>query len=252
MSQTAAVVQLKPSTLLAFEAYIHDAEAEMDRAIHGDGSFLWSDLVADRAHKVRSGQIVAEFWSGQAPVKAPDGLIHDWIGAAFVSRGTVQRTLALIQDYGNHKNVYKPEVIESKLISRDGDDFKIYLRLLKKKILTVILDTDHDVHYGSTDDKHWFCRSFTTRISEVQNAGKANEHVLPADTGYGFLWRMNTDWRFQQSDDGAYIECRAITLTRDIPTGLGWIIEPIVKKLPRESLMNTLKATRRALDPNPS
>ena len=60
---------------------------------------------------------------------------------------TVEQALALVQDYDNHKNIYKPEVMESKLISHDGNDFKIFLRLLKKKIITVVLDTDHDVHY---------------------------------------------------------------------------------------------------------
>ena len=247
MAQTADVVQLKPATLLAFEAYVHEAQLEMDRTMLGCGMFLWSETVAERAQRIRSGQITAEFWSGNAPVKVPDGLIHDWIGAVFINGGTVQRTLALIQDYDNHWNVYKPEVIQSKLLNRDRDDFQIYLRLLKKKILTVVLDTDHDVHYASVDDKHWFCRSTLTRICEVQNAGKPNEKVLPADTGYGFLWRMHTEWRFEDSDDGVWVECRVISLTRDIPTGLGWIIEPIVKKLPRESLMNTLRATRQAL-----
>ena len=133
MAQTADVMQLKPPTLLAFDAYVHDSELDMDKAIHGQGSFLWSDLVAERARKIRSGSVVAEFWSGKSPVKIPDGLIHDWVGAAFIGGGTVQRTLALIQDYNDHKNVYKPEVIDSKLISRDGNDFKIYLRLLKRR-----------------------------------------------------------------------------------------------------------------------
>ncbi|HLI64066.1 MAG TPA: hypothetical protein VKV05_11745 [Terriglobales bacterium] len=50
-----------------------------------------------------------------------------------------------------------------------------------------------------------------------------------------------------QQADGVYIECRTISLTRDIPHGLGWIIEPIIRKLPQESLVHTLAATREAL-----
>jgi len=153
----------------------------------------------------------------------------------------------LVQDYNNHKNVYKPEVIDSKLVSQHDNDFQIYLRLLKKKIITVVLDTDHDVHYSSLDGTRWFCRSYTTRISEVEDAGKPKEKVLPADSGYGFLWRLDSYWRFQERDNGVYVECRAISLTRDVPKGLGWIIEPIVRHLPKQSLTNTLTATRRAL-----
>ena len=247
MSQTANVVQLKPRTLQAFEAYIHDAEAAMEPALRGERPFMWSDGSSERTQQISRGAIVAEFWSGQAPTEVPNGLIHDWIGAAFVPDATVEEALALVQDYDNHKNIYKPDVLESKLISHDGDDFQIFLRLLKKKIITVVLDTDHDVHYASVDNTRWFCRSYTTRIAEVEDAGTVREKVLPPDTGYGFLWRLYSYWRFQQRDGGVYIECRAISLTRDIPLGLGWIIEPIIRKLPRESLINTLKNTRDAL-----
>jgi hypothetical protein len=247
MSQTANVVQLKPRTLQAFETYIRDAEAAMQRALSGEGPFLWSDGSWERTQQIRGGAIVAEFWSGQAPSEVPNGLIHDWIGAVFVPQATVEQALALVQDYDNHKNVYNPDVLDSKLISRDGNDFKIFLRLLKKKIITVVLDTEHDVHYASVDNTRWYCRSYTTRIAEVEDPGTAKERVLEPDSGYGFLWRLDSYWRFQERDEGVYVECRAVSLTRDIPLGLGWIIEPIIRKLPRESLINTLRATRDAL-----
>jgi hypothetical protein len=81
----------------------------------------------------------------------------------------------------------------------------------------------------------------------VEQAGTPHEQVMPADTGFGFLWRLHSYWRFQQSEIGVCAECRAISLTRDIPKGLGWIVEPIIYRLPRESLINTLKATREAV-----
>jgi hypothetical protein len=127
--------------------------------------------------------------------------------------------------------------------------FEISLRLLKKKIITVVLDTDHDVRYSAVEAKRWFCRSYTTRIAEVEDAGTEKERVLQPDTGYGFLWRLYSYWKFDEkkTGDGVHIECRAISLTRDIPLGLGWIIEPIVRKLPQESLVHTLECTRKAL-----
>ncbi|MBZ5720179.1 MAG: hypothetical protein LAO03_07335 [Acidobacteriia bacterium] len=247
MAKTAKVVQLKPQTLQAFADYVREAEGEMERTLGGDVPFLWSEASSERAHLVREGQVVAQFWSGKGPVKVAGGLIHDWIGAAFVPATTIAQTLALIQDYDNHKNIYQPEVIGSALLSRHGNDFQIRLRLLKKKVITVVLDTDHDVHYRSLDHAHWCCRSYTTRIAEVENPGSPQEKVLPPDTGYGFLWRLYSYWRFQEKDEGVYVECRAISLTRDVPFGLGWVIEPIIQNLPRESLMNTLEATRKAL-----
>ena len=247
MAQTAKPVQLNPQTVEAFDEYIREVEAEMKQTPHGTSPFLWSDISSKKAELVRGGQVVAQFWAGQGPVKVTNGLIHDWIGAAFIPVTNLKKTLALIQDYNNHKNIYKPEVIASRLISHRGNDFQIYLRLLKKKIMTVVLDTDHDVHYRCIDRTRWTCRSYTTRIAEVENAGSPKEKVLPPDTGYGFLWRLYSYWKFQQRDGGVYIECRAISLTRDVPLGLGWIIEPIIQKLPQESLINTLEATRQAL-----
>jgi hypothetical protein len=38
-----------------------------------------------------------------------------------------------------------------------------------------------------------------------------------------------------------------VSLTRDVPVGLGWLVEPIIRNLPRESLANTLSAMRKAL-----
>jgi hypothetical protein len=247
MPQSAKPLQLKPPTLKAFKTYIRKAEVEMESTVSGSGSFLWSDGSTVRTEQLRGGQIVAQFWSGKGPVKVPNGLIHDWIGAAFVAATSLKQTLALIQDYDNHKNIYKPDVIDSKLISHHRNDFQIYLRLLKKKILTVVLDTDHQVHYSSLDATRWLCRSYTTRIAEVRDAGSPNEIALPPDTGYGFLWRLNSYWKFQERDAGVWLECRAISLTRDVPLGLGWVLQPIIQKLPKESLINTLESTRRGL-----
>jgi hypothetical protein len=247
MPQTAGKVQLSPQTRKSFDAYIREAEAAMGPTLRSGGPFLWSDTSPGIAERVRKGQIVAQFWSGHRPVDVPRGLIHDWTGAAWLPGTTLEATLSLIQDYDNHANIYKPEVIASKLISHRGNHFEIYLRLLKKKILTVVLDTDHDVHYRRIERARWVCQSCTTRIAEVENAGQPNEKVLEPDSGFGFLWRLYSYWRFQERDGGVYAECRAISLTRDVPLGLGWIIEPIIQKLPKESLIHTLECTRQAL-----
>jgi hypothetical protein len=247
MAQTAKPVQLNPRTLEAFGAHIRQAETEMEQTLHGSGPFLWSQQPPKRAQEVARGQVVAQFWSGRGPVKVPHGLIHDWIAAAFIPDSTIQEIFAVIQDYDNHKNIYKPEVVDSKLIRREDNDFQIHLRLLKKKIITVVLDTEHEVHYCPVDRARWLCRSYTTRIAEVENAGSQDERIMQPDTGYGFLWRLYSYWRFEERDAGVVVECRAISLTRDVPFGLGWAIEPIIQKLPRESLINTLESTRRAL-----
>jgi len=245
MPQTAQMVQLKSETLRAFEGYIRDAEAEMEQTLQT--SFLWEDASLERTQRLRQGAILAQLWPKQGLVRVTDGLIHDWIGAAWIPGVTAEQTIRLVQDYNNHKNIYSPEVIDSKLVSRRGSDFKIFLRLLKKKIITVVLDTYHDVHYSSLDRNRWLCRSYTTRILEVEHAGTPDEIIMPPDTGYGFLWRLYSYWRFQDKDGGVSVECRAISLSRTVPFGLGWLVDPIIQKLHGESLFNTLDATRQAL-----
>ena len=247
MTQTASVVQLKQESLAAFQSYIDRAEAEMEPTLDGRAPFLWSDTDPTRSRRVRRGDIPAELWFGDSPVHVPSGLIHDWIGAAFIPGATLAKTVARVQDYDNHKNIYQPEVMDSRLISHHGNDFSIFLRLLKKKIITVVLDTYHDVHYQRVTEDQWFCRSYTTRIAEVDDAGTPKEKIYAPDSGYGFMWRLYSYWRFAGEKDGVIVECRAISLTRDVPYGLGFIIEPIIKNLPQESLVNTLRATRKAL-----
>lgn len=247
MPQVAERVRLKSETLHDFDLYIREAEAAMEQTLHGTTPFLWSDANLERAQEVRQGKILAQFWSGRGPVRVTDGLIHDWIGAVLIPGATVKQTVRLVQNYNNHKNIYRPEVIDSKLLSRHGSDFKIYLRLLKQKIITVVLDTYHDVHYSSLDPTRWLCRSYSTRILEVEGAGSENEIIMPPDTGYGFLWRLYSYWRFQGNEGSVLVECRAISLSRSVPFGLGWLIEPIIRELPKESLINTLNATLQAL-----
>ena len=85
------------------------------------------------------------------------------------------------------------------------------------------------------------------RLREVKDAGKPNERELPPGTGDGYLWRLYSYWRYEERDGGTWVECQAISLTRDVPTGLGWLIDPIIRTLPRESLANTLRETRAGL-----
>ena len=247
MPETAEPVQLAPQTRAAFERYITEAELAMQPCFGGLVSSLWPELKPELSQRIRDGQICAESWFGKGPIHVPDGLIHDWIGAAFVPGATLTTTLTLIQNYDNHKNIYKPEVIDSRLLSHEGNDFQISLRLRKKKVVTVVLDTYHDVHYAEVSSTRWTCRSLTTSIREVEHAGTAKEVAFATDAGHGYMWRLNSYWNFEQRDAGVWLECRAISLSRDIPKGLAWIIEPIIRKLPRESLIHTLQRTRQAL-----
>jgi hypothetical protein len=243
MALPAAAAELKPKTVEAFDKYVRQTEERLASS----KVFLWADELPERAQRARAGQVVVAPFHKKPEIGVPDGLIHDWVGSVFISGATLERTLALVQDYNHHKDVYKPEVLDSRILSHQENTFQIYLRLLKKKVITVVLNTEHEVKYTKLDATRWRSVSRTTKIAEVENPGKPDEREKPPGTGEGFLWRLNSYWRFEQRDGGVWVECQAVSLTRDIPTGLGWLVDPIIRNLPKDSLENTLKATRASL-----
>ena len=239
-------VDLQPHTVAAFDRYIGAAEERLGRQAHSD-AFLWVDALANRGSRARNGEPVAEPYAGSGDVDAPDGMIHDWVGVVFIPGATLAKTIAMAQDYDSHKKLYGPELQDSTTLRREGDQFDIYLRLLKKQVITVVLNTNHNVRYFPIDSTRWYSVSHSTRIAEVENAGEPDEREMPPGHDHGFLWRLNSYWRFEQRDGGVYVECEAISLTRPVPVGFGWLVNPIVRTLPRESLTNTLRSMKAAL-----
>lgn len=247
---------LSPQTLAAFQNYVKVSEARIAREERNPATFLYFDSlpatqrnnIIDSLHhgQVFVKQLVARDASGR-PMLAPGGMIHHWLGIVFIPGVAMTQTLDTVQDYNQQQQYYRPEVIRSRLSSRQGNDFKVYLRLQEKKVITITLDTDHDVDYTRLDAAHSYSRSYSTRIQEVENAGEADEHLLPVGHDGGFLWRINSYWRFEERDGGVYAQCESISLTRDIPTGFGWLVAPFVTSIPEESLEQTLSQTRSAV-----
>ena len=252
---------LQQKTLNAFNRYVQATEAQVDSEIARRGPYLWveslpEDRRAAAEAQLRAGQVVIErldtldpSHGGDRgkPIAVPDGMIHHWIGTVFIPGAMLAQTLAFEEDYDHHQDYFQPDVMRSKILRHDGNDFVIEMRLYKKKVITTVLDTEHQVHYTLVDSTHAWSRSRTTRIQEVENAGERDERLEPAGHDRGFLWRMNTYWRFEEKDGGTYVECQSISLTRDIPIGLGWLVGPYVTSVPRESLTFTLATTRSAM-----
>jgi hypothetical protein len=242
----AGAAQLKPEAAAAFERYVRQAESRVQAQMAAPHGFLFA-TTEERRSSLRAGAVLTEPKLPRGELKVPSGLIHDWAGAVFIPGISIGRVLEFLQAYDHHKEFFQPEVIDSRILERTGNDFRVALRLLKKKVLTVVLDTEHAAHYERVSETRWWSRSRSTRIAEIQNPGTPSERALPPDTGNGFLWRLNSYWTIQERDGGTYVECEAISLTRDVPRGARWLIEPIVRTLPRESLADTLRVTRARL-----
>ena len=220
-------VHLSPETDRAFDEYVKAAESGMD----GRPRFE----TAGTAVSVAAG-------GRKSSIEVKDGLVHDWAASARAPGGTVEKALAVLQAYDDYAKVYGPDVTGAKLMSRDGDRAHISVQVRKKKIVTVVLDTEYEVEVRSLEDGKKAVASRSTRISEVDKG-----RPLPPGTGHGFAWRANTYWLLAPRPEGVYLECRIITLSRDVPAALAWAIKPMITSVPRESLRATLEATIRAL-----
>jgi hypothetical protein len=251
----AGAADLKPQAAQGFERYIRVTEQQMKAALEAGDAFLWADRLpeprrSDVYARLRKGEDIFERLRTAAPsseISTPGAMIHHWVGTIFIPGVTMQQVLAVVQNYDHHAEYYAPDIARSKTVEHNGSDFKISYRLRKKKILTVILDADFDVHYHVLGPDREYADSFSTRIAQVGNPGEANERELPPGKDGGFLWRLNSYWRYFDTGRGVYMQCEAISLTRDIPAGLGWLIGPMVESLPKESLEFTLQSTRAAV-----
>jgi len=247
--------KLKSATVEAFDRYVRLTDARNDAELGHGSSLLRVDDLADaqrtEAHaELKGGQVWIQRLQtrdGGATIHCPDGMIHHWVGVVFVPGARVRDVLAVLEDYDRHAVYYAPDVERSKIESRDGDHFRVFLRFRRHKVITVVLNTEHDVRYFHDSDARAHSRSSAVRISQVENAGKSDEREKAPGEDDGFLWRMETWWRMIEGDGGVYVQSEVVSLTRDIPTGLGWLIAPFVTSVPRESLTFTLQATRKAV-----
>ena len=250
-----AAADLQPNTVAAFDKYVRLTEGRMDGELRGDAPFLWIDRQTERQRgeadaKLRAGQIVVsrlETREAGSEIPIPDGLRHHWVGTVFIPGVPVEGVVALMQGYDRYQDVYPPNVRQSKLRAHYGDRFDVYLQLFMKKVVSVVLNTEYDVRYVPVAPGRMHVRSYATRIAEVENPDTPAPREKRVGHDSGFLWRFNNYCGIESRDGGAYVQCESISLSRDVPFALGWLIRPFVTGIPRESLEFTLTAMRTAL-----
>lgn len=252
LTSHAYAVELKQQTAAAFDNYVAATEARMKEELRPGGAFLYIDTLPAERRASAYRQLVAneifisplQTMRNGKNISMPDGIVHHWVGIVFIPNTNLATVLPVVQNYGNRAEVYKPDVIASRLISHQGDDYKIFMRFFQKKFTTVVFNTEFDIQWHKVDQHHVYSNSYSTRIAEVKDPNKPDGAELPAGKDHGYLWRLYTFWRFEEKDGGVYMQCEAISLTRDIPFGLGWLLRPLVTSIPRQSLNRTLGQTR--------
>lgn len=243
---TLRAATLRPETVSAWNRYVRLVEARIERELADGDRFLTSDFLpraeaAEIERRLRVGEIVTQ--KLETLFDVPGGMIHHWVGSVFVPAVEVDALVRWLQSYDDHHR-YFDEVERSRLLWRDGDDYGVFLRLRRRKIVTVHYDTEHRVRYRRHRDGRVSSASTATRIAELEDAGAGSERERPIGDDRGFLWRLSSYWRFQQTRGGVVVECESVSLSRSVPAPLRYLVGGFLDSVPRESLEATLGPIR--------
>jgi len=239
---------LRPETVSAWEQYIQGKNAAFK--LSAEAPWVTNDNRHDCA-LLRSLKILIAPAGPNIPKRVSGGLIHDWIGTAFIPNATISQVLAAVRDYDRYKDLYRPGVVDSKLVSSGDDQDRFSLLLMNKAIIIrKAFEGDYRASYFRIDDRRWYSVAESTRVQEVDDYGGPNERLLPVDQGAGLIWRVRSITKYEERDEGVFMQMEVIVLSRDVPNALRWIANPIVRRVSRDSLQLSLEQTRGAVQSN--
>jgi len=239
------------SAVSAFNAYVAKVESRLAQQHQSKTAFLAPEASAQQNEiHLHRGEFAVEQLTPDTGTVLSGALLHHWRGTTFVAGAKAADFERLLKNFNAYPEHFSPEVLQAKVLAQNGDHFHVLIRVRQHHVITVVMDTTYDVSFQQLDAQRGYSISKSIRISEIDNSGSINERVLNSNEEHGFLWRLNTYWSYEERDGGLYIQIESISLTRSIPTGLGWVVRPFVESVPRESMAFTLRSTCNALQNN--
>jgi putative flippase GtrA len=202
-----------PETVAAWNTYVTATERRLDTAGETDRRAL-------------------EPWGNEIGV--PGGAIHDWRGSILIRGVTVDRLLRSLMYPGTPPP--QPDVLEARVLGRSADSLHVYLKLVRRTIMTVTYETEHTMTFRRHSETLATSRSVATRIAELDGRDR------------GFLWRLNSYWRYVQVGDDVRVNLESLSLSREVPVILRPAAGMMISSIARESLTRTLDALRRHME----
>ncbi len=244
---------LHPETLAAWQAYVEAAERRMAAELSSKKGFLALDFqehrdMASEQQAVMSGEIPVKQVTPANKIEISGGMIHHWRGSIFIPEVSLNLVLSRIEN-PRAEDTKQEDVLDSRILERGPGQLKMYLKLQRSKIVTVVYHTEHLVRYQRYGANQASSSSIATKIAEIERLSDNGEREKPEGHDRGFLWRMNSYWRYQQVSGGVIVECESITLSRSVPFLLGHIVRPLINSTARESMQRTLRSMRARLSP---
>ncbi len=176
-------------------------------------------------------------------IRVPAGKIHHWRGSVFIPGITLEDVLSRVRNPTSHDSS-QGDVIQSRVLERRAGSTKVYLKLKRSKLVTVVYNTEHVIRYRYYGHTRAFSSSTATKIAELEHPDSPNEREKPEGRDRGFLWRLNSYWRYEQVDEGVIVECESVSLSRSAPAVLKYFIKPLINSVARGSMERTLGSMR--------
>jgi hypothetical protein len=248
---SASGAQLRAETTEGWTRYVRATEQRIDRELaSAGGRFLAGEFDASGRvdlRSLRAGEIVvveieSRDEAGRS-IPVPAGLVHHWRGTVFLPGVTLDQLLDRVANPVSH-DLMQEDVVESRVLGREPGSVRVFLRLQRQQLVTVVYNTEHHVAYERHSAGRASSRSIATRIAEVDDPATPGEREKPPGQDRGFLWRLNSYWRYQAVDGGVIVECESISLSRTMPALLRATVQPIVDHVARSSMERTLLSMR--------
>jgi hypothetical protein len=190
---------------------------------------------------------IARPGGGDGILSAPGGLIHHWFASIVIPRVSLDQVLMVSRAYEEYPRIFKP-VIRAQVLSDSGDTVRVQLRMRESAGgMTATLDVRSSVYYTRLDGGRAYSISGSEEIRQIEDAGRPTERPLPAGRDSGYLWRASAFTRFVEINEGVYMEMETIALSRPFPPLLGWVIEPIARRIGRRSVEASVQEFREAM-----
>jgi len=248
VSAVGTACELRPDTLAAWQDYVQGANARLEESLRPGNSFMQVDRNPEACSRLLRGEVIVVPAVEVTPKNVPSGMIHDWRAAAFVPAVRVQDVLGVLHSYDEYREFYKPTVIDSHELAGAEHGGKFSLTFRNRSLLShTAIEADYQSTYQQLDEKRWYSIVQATRIQEIENYGREEEHKLDVGEGTGYVWRMQTIARLEERDGGVYVEMEVIALSRDVPSALRWIVGPMIRRYARNSLTAYMISTRDAV-----
>jgi hypothetical protein len=228
----AHAAELQARTIQAYDAYLEQARrAFLSRVESGR-----TDV-----QQGASGLLSAGPAKEDGIVRLPGGLVHHWVSRAFVRGITLREAVAVSSAFASYRTIYKA-IVSSELLAREGDTYRVLTRVKEGEAgISAVLQILSTGQYFYPTTRTAYALSHSHEVREVKNAGARDERLLPTGRDSGYLWRANTFTRFIELEDGVYVETETLGLSRQFPALLGWIIEPIARRVGRRSSETSMR-----------